>query len=82
MAFHYRSTATMSTAVITTKEFKGIGHKQHCATCQHWMTNIKHHSQQFVPALGQPALLHLFIPVGLLKEKPRLYDLYVLHPHT
>jgi hypothetical protein len=51
MAFHYRSTATMSTAVITTKEFKGIGHKQHCATCQHWVTNIKHHSQQFVPAL-------------------------------
>jgi hypothetical protein len=48
---HYRSTATMSTAVITTKEFKGIGHKQHCATCQQWVTNIKHHSQQFVPAL-------------------------------
>jgi hypothetical protein len=24
----------------------------------------------------------LFIPVALLKEKPRLYDLYVLHLHT
>jgi hypothetical protein len=39
MAFHYRSTATMSTAVITTKEFKGIGHKQHCATL-----NITHNN--------------------------------------